>query len=49
MGDGRAERLSAIGDGGQVAISLMLVIDVMHVRIFQSSQFEGLYVGELLY
>ena len=27
MGDGRAEGLSAIGDGGQVAISLMPDID----------------------
>ena len=27
MGDGRAEGLSAIGDGGQAAISLMPYVD----------------------
>ena len=49
MGDGRAERLSAIGDAGQAAISLMPDIDGMHVCIFESSQLEGLYVEDLLY
>ena len=33
MGDGRAERLSAIGDGGQAAISLMPDVDGTHVHI----------------
>ena len=49
MGDGRTEGLSAIGDGGQAAISLTPDIDGMHVRIFESSQLEGSYVGDLLY
>ena len=49
MGDGRAEGSSAIGDGGQAAISLMPDMDGTHVRIFESSQLEGSYVGDLLY
>ena len=48
MGDGRAEGSSAIGDGGQAAISLMPDVDGMHIHIFESSQLEGLYVGDLL-
>ena len=57
MGDGRAEGSSAIGDGGQAAVSLMPDIDdtdsgfcwnQMHVHIFESSQFEDSYVGALL-
>ena len=44
MGDGRAEGSSAIGGGGRAAISLM-----PDVRIFESSQLEGSYVGDLLY
>ena len=43
VGDGRAEGSSAIGDGGQAAISLMPETDGTHVRIFESLQFEGLY------
>ena len=35
MGDGRAEGLSAIGDGGQAAISLTPDVDGMHVRILK--------------
>ena len=49
MGDGRAEGLSAIGDRGQAAISLMPHIDGTHVHSFESSQLEGSYVGDLLY
>ena len=47
--DGRAEGSSAVGDGGQAAVSLMPDINGTHVRIFESSQLEGLYVGHLLY
>ena len=49
MGDGRAEGSSAIGDGGQAAVSLRPDIDGTHVHNFESSQLEGLYVGDLLY
>ena len=49
MGDGRAEGSSAIGDGGQAASSLMPDIVGMHVHIFESSQLESSYVGDLLY
>ena len=45
MGDGRAEGLSAMGDGGQAAISLMPYVDGTHVRITESSKLEGSYVG----
>ena len=38
MGDGRAEGLSAIGDRGQVGVSLMPDTDRIHIRIFESSQ-----------
>ena len=57
MGDGRAEGSSAIGDGGQTAISLTpdlngtgsgFLLDSI-VRIFESSYLEGSYVGDLLY
>ena len=48
MGDGRAEGSSAIGDGGQTEISLTPDVDGTHVRIFESSQLEGSYVGDLL-
>ena len=47
MGDGRAERSSATGDGGQAAISLMPDTNRKHIYLF--SQLEGLYVGDLLY
>ena len=49
MGDGRAERSSAIGDGGQTAISLTPDVDETHICIFESSQLEGSYVGDLLF
>ena len=51
MGDGRAEGSSAIGDGGRDAISHTPGVDGTHVgtRIFESSQLEGLYIGNLLY
>ena len=48
MGDGRAEGSSAIGDGGQAAVPLTPDVDGTHVRIFESSQLEGSYVGDLL-
>ena len=48
VGDGRAEGSSAIGDGGQDAISLMPDVDGMHVHIFESLQLEGSDVGDLL-
>ena len=47
MEDGRAEGSSAIGDGGQAAISLMPDVDGLHVCIFEISQLEGSYVGDL--
>ena len=37
MGDGRAEGWSAIGDGGQAAISLMPDVDGKHLCILESS------------
>ena len=49
MGDSRAEGSSAIGNGGQSAISLTPDVDGTHIRIFESSQLEGSYVGDLLY
>ena len=48
MGDGRGEGSSAIGDGGQAAMSLTPDVDGMHICIFESSQLEGSYVGDLL-
>ena len=48
MGDGRAEGSSAT-DGGQPAISLLPDGDGMHICIFESSQLEGSYVGDLPY
>ena len=48
MGDGRAAGSSAIGDGGQAAISLTPDVDGAHVHIFESSQLEGSYVADLL-
>ena len=58
MGDGRAEGSSAIGEGGQAAISLAPDVDgpgtgscwdKMYICLFESSQLEGSYVGDLLY
>ena len=42
VGDGRAEGLSAIGERGQAAMSLMPDIDGRHVCTFESLQLEGL-------
>ena len=49
MGDDRAEGLSVMEDGRQVVISLTPGIDGRHIRILESSQLEGSYVGDLLY
>ena len=49
MGGCRAEELSAIGDGGQAAISLMPDIDGKHVHLFESSQLEGSYRELIVY
>ena len=49
MGDGRAEGSSAIGEGGQAAISLMPDVGGTHIYIFQSSKPEGSYVEDFLY
>ena len=38
VGDGRAEGSSAIGDGGQAALSFMPDTEGMHIRIFESLQ-----------
>ena len=43
--DGRAEGSSTIGDGGQATVSL--TADGMHICTFESSQLEGMYVGDL--
>ena len=47
MGDGRAEGLSATGDGRQAAISFTPDMDGMHVHIFESMQLVGSCVGDL--
>ena len=49
VGDGRAEGLSAVGDGGQAAISLMPDVDGTHICIFESSRLEGSYIWDLLF
>ena len=49
MGDGRAEGLSAVGDRGRAAVSLMPDFDGTHVPIFESLYLEGLYVAGLMY
>ena len=49
VGDGRDKGLSAIGDGGQAAISLTSDTDAIHTCIFENSQLEGSYVGDLAY
>ena len=41
MGDDGAEGSSAIGDGGQAAISLKPDTDGTYIRIFENSQLEG--------
>ena len=48
MGADRAEGSSAIGDGGQAAISLTSDVDGTHIHIFESSQLACSYVGSLL-
>ena len=49
VGAGRAERLPAMEDEGQAAISLTPAINGTHVHISESSQLEGLYTGASLY
>ena len=49
VGARRAEGLSATGDRGQAAASLMSDTDGTHVHIFVSLQLKGSYVGDLLY
>ena len=49
MGDGRAEGLSATGDGRQAAVSFTPDGDGMHIHIFESVQLVGSCVGDLLY
>ena len=49
MEDGTAEGWSAIGDGGQAAISLMPDADGTHIHIFESLQLKGSCVRDLLY
>ena len=49
MEDGRAEGSSAIGDGGQAAMSLMPDVYGTHVCIFEHLKLEVSYVGDLLY
>ena len=49
MGDGRVEGSSAIEDEGQTAVSLMPYDDGTQICIFESSQLEGSYVGDLLH
>ena len=49
MGDNRAEGSWEIGGGGQAIISLMPEIDGTHAHIFEISQLEGSYIGDLLY
>ena len=48
MGDG-AEGSSATGHGRQAAISFTPDVDGMHAHIFESLQFVGSYVEDLLY
>ena len=50
-GGGRrgAEGWSATGDGGPAARSGAPGVDGARVRVFQSSQLKGSYVGDLLY
>ena len=47
MGDGTAEGSSASEDGGQAATPLMPDTDGTRVCIFENSQREGLYIGDL--
>lgn len=45
MGNGRAEGESAMGDGGQVAISLMPDIDECMFSSLKAHNLEDLYAG----
>ena len=49
MEEGRAEGLPAIRDRGQTAISFTPEADGTQVPIFESSQLENSYVGDLLH
>lgn len=49
MRDGSVEGSAAIGDEGQVAISLTPGTDGTSVLIFENSQLGGSYVGDLLW
>ena len=49
VGDGRVEGSSAIEDEGQTAVSLMPYDDGTQICIFESSQLEGSYAGDLLH
>ena len=48
-GDDRAEESSAIGDGGPAAVSLRPDVGGKHFHIFESSQLEDSYAGDLSY
>ena len=48
VGDGRTARLSAIGNGGHAAVSLTPDLDGTPIHIFEISQLEELYVGDLV-
>ena len=47
--DCTAKETSVIGNEGKTAMSFMTGMDRMPVCIFESSQFEGLYIGDILY
>ena len=47
MGDGKIEGLSAIGGGGQAAISFMPDADGTPAGLFESSQLDVSHVGDL--
>ena len=49
VGDGRAEGLSATGDGGRAAMSLTPDADGTHMCIFEGLQLEGSCAGDLVY
>ena len=46
MGDDGAEGSSATADGGRAAVSPTPDADGKQMRTFESSQLEGLYVGD---
>ena len=47
VGNDRAKGSSEIGDGGQAEILLIPDVDRTHIRILESSQLKGSYVGDL--